>query len=101
MNFPEKFKDFEECEKFFADKNAGMFHGDNQVAVRILSNDSNSEEKCIYNINDDRSLTRDSKPVEPETKSVTNFTPEPGELTETAGETEAITVPEPELEEDE
>lgn len=70
MDFPKEFKSFEECEKFFSDKNAGMFHGDKEVAIRVLSNDSKREEKCIYIVNEDKSLTRDTKPVVPETKPV-------------------------------
>ena len=68
MDFPKEFKDFKECQKFFDDKHAGMFCGEKEVAVRVLSNDSKKEFKAVYTVNKDKSLTRDDSQTEPETK---------------------------------
>jgi len=59
MNFPKEFKSFEECEKYFSDKSAGIFHGDTYVIIRILTNDDRTEDQCFYAINPrDSSLTK-------------------------------------------
>lgn len=68
MDFPKEFKDFKECEEYFTSKGAGIFHGEKEVAVRVLSNDSKHESKCVYTVNKDLSLTKDDSQTEPETK---------------------------------
>ncbi len=56
MNFPKEFKDFAECESYFAEKNAGIFHGNDEVVIRILSDSDRKEDKCVYSVRPDGSL---------------------------------------------
>lgn len=56
MKFPNEFKSFEDCQNFFSDKNAGIFHGEDKVVIRILSNNDRTEDKCVYAVNSDMSL---------------------------------------------
>lgn len=64
MNFPTSFKSFEECEGYFQNKFAGIFHGENQVIVRILSNDDKTEDKAVYAVQDNKSLKKISDDAE-------------------------------------
>ncbi len=57
MDFPNKFKSFEECQKFFQDKSVTIFHGVTYVLISHTPNDGIGIKRCIYEISGDGSLS--------------------------------------------